>query len=40
MNDVLRTAMRERGETMESLARRVGVDPKTTGRWLNRGATP
>ncbi|WP_416905367.1 Scr1 family TA system antitoxin-like transcriptional regulator [Micromonospora echinospora] len=40
MNDVLRAAMRERGETMESLARRVGVDPKTTGRWLNRGATP
>ncbi|WP_422753270.1 Scr1 family TA system antitoxin-like transcriptional regulator [Micromonospora sp. WMMD708] len=40
MNEVLRVAMAERGETAESLAHRVGVDPKTAGRWLSAGRVP
>ncbi|MFY1586657.1 Scr1 family TA system antitoxin-like transcriptional regulator [Micromonospora sp. WMMD734] len=40
MNEVLRVAMAERGETVESLAHRVGVDPKTAGRWLSAGRVP
>ncbi|MEU7982311.1 helix-turn-helix transcriptional regulator [Micromonospora sp. NPDC049081] len=40
MNEVLRVAMAERGETVESLAHRVGVDPKTAGRWLSSGRVP
>ncbi|MEU1601712.1 helix-turn-helix transcriptional regulator [Micromonospora matsumotoense] len=40
MNEVLRVAMAERGETVESLAHQVGVDPKTAGRWLSSGRVP
>ncbi|WP_431885313.1 hypothetical protein [Micromonospora wenchangensis] len=40
MNEVLRVAMAERGETVESLAHRVGVDPKMAGRWLSAGRVP
>ncbi|MCI4064377.1 helix-turn-helix transcriptional regulator [Micromonospora sp. R77] len=40
VNEVLRVAMAERGETVESLAQRVGVDPKTVGRWLSPGRVP
>ncbi|MEV0725142.1 DUF5753 domain-containing protein [Micromonospora purpureochromogenes] len=28
------------GETVETLAQKVNVDPKTTGRWLNAGRIP
>ncbi|MGW0436343.1 helix-turn-helix domain-containing protein [Micromonospora sp. NPDC003197] len=40
MNNLLRTAMAEAGETVESLAGQVGVDPKTVGRWLSPGRVP
>ncbi|MGV9980775.1 Scr1 family TA system antitoxin-like transcriptional regulator [Micromonospora wenchangensis] len=40
VNEVLRVAMAERGETVESLAHQVGVDPKTAGRWLSAGRVP
>ena len=40
VNEVLRVAMAEKGETAESLAEKVGVDPKTAGRWLASGRIP
>ncbi|MEO3922959.1 helix-turn-helix transcriptional regulator [Micromonosporaceae bacterium B7E4] len=40
MNETLRIAMAEVGETAESLAEKVGVDPKTAGRWLTPGRIP
>ncbi|MER7458602.1 helix-turn-helix transcriptional regulator [Micromonospora sp. NPDC126480] len=40
MNDALRAALNETGHTTESLAERVGVDPKTTSRWLAEGRIP
>ncbi|MEU2615912.1 helix-turn-helix transcriptional regulator [Micromonospora sp. NPDC007271] len=40
MNDALRVAMAEAGETAESLADRVGVDPKTAARWVTPGRVP
>ncbi|MFJ6196717.1 Scr1 family TA system antitoxin-like transcriptional regulator [Micromonospora sp. NPDC092111] len=40
MNDALRSALNETGYTTESLAERVGVDPKTVGRWLSEGRIP
>ncbi|WP_428961996.1 helix-turn-helix domain-containing protein [Micromonospora fluostatini] len=40
MNDALRAALDETGHTTESLADRVGVDPKTTARWLREGRLP
>ncbi|MGC5017326.1 helix-turn-helix domain-containing protein [Micromonospora sp. DT47] len=40
MNDALRVALSETGHTTESLAERVGVDPKTVGRWLSEGRIP
>ncbi len=40
MNEALRLAMADKGETAESLAGKVGVDPKTAGRWLADGRTP
>jgi hypothetical protein len=40
MNNVLRAAMVEAGETAESLAEKVGVDPKTTARWVTPGRIP
>ncbi|ASW56107.1 helix-turn-helix transcriptional regulator [Plantactinospora sp. KBS50] len=40
MNSVLRAALAEAGETAESLAERVGVDPKTVARWVTPGRIP
>jgi transcriptional regulator with XRE-family HTH domain len=40
MNQALRAAMAEAGQTVESLAAQVGVDPKTTARWLTPGRVP
>ncbi|MFF5173087.1 Scr1 family TA system antitoxin-like transcriptional regulator [Micromonospora sp. NPDC000089] len=40
MNDALRIAMAEAGETAESLADQVGVDPKTAARWVTPGRVP
>ncbi|NES15731.1 MULTISPECIES: helix-turn-helix transcriptional regulator [Micromonospora] len=40
MNDALRVALSDTGHTTESLAERVGVDPKTVGRWLSEGRIP
>ncbi|MCW3839462.1 helix-turn-helix transcriptional regulator [Micromonospora yasonensis] len=40
MNDALRAALSKTGHTTESLAERVGVDPKTVGRWLSEGRIP
>lgn len=40
MNDALRAAMSEAGLTTESLAAQVGVDPKTSARWLAEGRVP
>ncbi|MBM0228031.1 MULTISPECIES: helix-turn-helix transcriptional regulator [Micromonospora] len=40
MNDALRVALNETGYTTEALAERVGVDPKTVGRWLSEGRIP
>ncbi|QLQ40305.1 helix-turn-helix domain-containing protein [Micromonospora robiginosa] len=39
-NEVLRVAMAEKGETSESLAAKVRVDPKTAARWLAAGRIP
>lgn len=39
-NEALRVAMAEAGETVESLAEKVRVDPKTAGRWLASGRIP
>ncbi|GAB3847309.1 helix-turn-helix transcriptional regulator [Micromonospora andamanensis] len=40
MNDALRVALQESGHTTESLAAQIGVDPKTTDRWLRQGRIP
>ncbi|MEV1157713.1 DUF5753 domain-containing protein [Micromonospora chokoriensis] len=40
MNRALVAAMTEAGETAESLAGQVGVDPKTAQRWVSPGRTP
>ncbi|MEU7613054.1 DUF5753 domain-containing protein [Micromonospora sp. NPDC049204] len=40
MNQVLIAAMAEVGETAESLAGQIGVDPKTAARWANPGRIP
>jgi hypothetical protein len=40
VNDAVRVAMAEVGETAESLAEQIGVDPKTAARWVNPGRTP
>ncbi|MBQ1024519.1 helix-turn-helix transcriptional regulator [Micromonospora sp. C95] len=40
MNDALRVALRDTGHTIESLAERVGVDPKTVSRWLLEDRIP
>ncbi len=40
MNQALRVAMADRGETVESLAEQVGVDPKTVARWVTPGRVP
>ncbi|MEU7753090.1 DUF5753 domain-containing protein [Micromonospora sp. NPDC049171] len=40
MNHLLIAAMSEAGETAESLAGQVGVDPKTVQRWVSPGRTP
>ncbi|MGH3516706.1 MAG: XRE family transcriptional regulator [Haloechinothrix sp.] len=40
MNDELRSAMIQRGVTVEQLARECEVDPKTVGRWISTGRTP
>lgn len=39
-NELLRVAMAEAGETAESLAGKVCVDPKTAGRWVTPGRIP
>ncbi|MFI7647137.1 Scr1 family TA system antitoxin-like transcriptional regulator [Micromonospora sp. NPDC049460] len=39
-NEALRVAMAAKGETVESLAEKVRVDPKTAGRWLTSGRIP
>ncbi|MER5700883.1 helix-turn-helix transcriptional regulator [Micromonospora sp. NPDC002296] len=39
-NEVLRVAMAAVGETAESLAEKVRVDPKTAARWLADGRIP
>ncbi|RUL92314.1 MULTISPECIES: DUF5753 domain-containing protein [Micromonospora] len=40
MNDALRVALQRAGHTTESLAGQIGVDPKTTDRWLREGRIP
>lgn len=40
MNHALIAAMAEAGETADSLASQVGVDPKTAQRWVNPGRVP
>ncbi|MEV6692955.1 DUF5753 domain-containing protein [Micromonospora sp. NPDC051196] len=40
MNQALRAAMADAGETIDSLAGQVGVDPKTVGRWITPGRVP
>ncbi|WP_431896419.1 Scr1 family TA system antitoxin-like transcriptional regulator [Micromonospora haikouensis] len=40
MNHGLIAAMAEAGETAESLADQMGVDPKTAQRWVNPGRMP
>ncbi|GGM04385.1 MULTISPECIES: DUF5753 domain-containing protein [Micromonospora] len=40
MNHVLIEAMTQCGETADSLAAQVGVDPKSVQRWVNPGAVP
>jgi transcriptional regulator with XRE-family HTH domain len=40
VNDALRVALQRSGHTTESLAGRIGVDPKTTDRWLREGRIP
>ncbi|WP_422771676.1 hypothetical protein ACN28C_00630 [Plantactinospora sp. WMMC1484] len=37
MNEAVRIAMAELGETAEPLAEKVAVDPKTAARWVNPG---
>ncbi|GAA2703305.1 hypothetical protein GCM10010429_08990 [Micromonospora olivasterospora] len=38
--EALRVAMAAKGETAESLAQKVHVDPKTAGRWVASGRIP
>ncbi|WBB82396.1 DUF5753 domain-containing protein [Micromonospora sp. WMMD882] len=40
MNEALRVAMATAGETADSLAAKVDVDPKTVGRWVALGRIP
>ncbi|MFI6230506.1 Scr1 family TA system antitoxin-like transcriptional regulator [Micromonospora echinospora] len=40
MNDAFRAALHATGHTTESLAEAIGVDPKTTMRWLTEGRVP
>lgn len=40
MNRAVQAAMVEAGETAESLAGRIGVDPKTAARWVSHGRIP
>ncbi|PZG12123.1 hypothetical protein C1I95_26525 [Micromonospora craterilacus] len=40
MNQALRAALADAGETVESLAEQVGVDPKTVARWITPGRVP
>src|SRR4051812_1224418 len=40
MNHTLIAAMAQAGETADSLAGQVGVDPKTAQRWVNPGRVP
>lgn len=40
VNHALIAAMAEAGETADSLAGRIGVDPKTAQRWVNPGRIP
>ncbi|MET8085029.1 helix-turn-helix transcriptional regulator [Micromonospora sp. NPDC005237] len=40
MNQALRAALADSGETVESLAEQVGVDPKTVARWVTPGRVP
>ncbi len=40
MNYALQVAMAEAGQTAESLAGQIGVDPKTAARWVTRGRIP
>ncbi|SCG50135.1 hypothetical protein GA0070213_10490 [Micromonospora humi] len=39
-HDVPLTGVAEAGETIESLAEKVAVDPKTAARWLAAGRIP
>ncbi|MGN9919541.1 DUF5753 domain-containing protein [Micromonospora palomenae] len=40
MNRAVQVAMAEAGETADSLAAQVGVDPKTAARWVTQGRIP
>ncbi|MEV4540071.1 DUF5753 domain-containing protein [Micromonospora echinaurantiaca] len=40
MNRAVKAAMAEAGETAESLAAQIGVDPKTAARWVSHGRIP
>ncbi|MEU7977961.1 DUF5753 domain-containing protein [Micromonospora sp. NPDC049081] len=40
MNHAVKIAMLDAGETAESLAFQVGVDPKTAARWVSHGRIP
>ncbi|MFE7873412.1 DUF5753 domain-containing protein [Micromonospora humida] len=40
MNLAVKEAMAQTGETAESLAAQVGVDPKTAARWARHGSIP
>ena len=40
MNHAVKVAMLEAGETAESLAAQVDVDPKTAARWVSHGRIP
>ncbi|MET7834917.1 DUF5753 domain-containing protein [Micromonospora sediminicola] len=40
MNRAVAAAMAEAGHTAESLAERVGIDPKTAARWASQGRIP
>lgn len=39
-NERLRTALLQRGETLDDLAAACGVDPKTAERWITAGRVP
>ncbi|WFE42514.1 helix-turn-helix transcriptional regulator [Micromonospora sp. WMMD998] len=40
MNQALRAALADAGQTVEGLAEQVGVDPKTVARWVTPGRVP